>query len=326
MFDIITFGSASQDIYLKSGKFIPILNKKFTTGKAVCLDFGSKNEVDEVFLSTGGGGTNAAATFALQGLKTAYCGKLGADLASESIISELKKFGICTDFILKDKNFSTNISVILTGFGNERTILVYRGASDNLGKKDIPWQKIKNAKWFYFAPFSGKLAENTQELIDFAKKNGIFIAFNPGYAQLNFKTDLLKRILQKIDILILNQEEAAHLTKIPYKKETEIFKKIDKLTKGIVIMTKGAEGATVSDGKYIYFAKPLDVKVAEKTGAGDAFGSGFVSGIIEKNDLVYAIQLAVANSAANITEIGAKTGLLRRGQKWEKVKVKINKI
>lgn len=314
MYDVITFGAGSQDIYLRSEKF-------FAAGKDICVPAGSKNEVEDMMMFSGGGGTNTAATFANQGLRAAWCGQVGEDCFGNLIIAELKNFKIDTQFIRKAKNKLTNTSVFLTYPGKDRTILVYRGASDDLGKKNIPWRIIKQARWFYLAPFSGKLASLTEDLINFAQKNKIKVAWNPGYNQLKFSKPIFERILRKIDILILNKEEASELAKISYKEEKEIFNKIDKMTKGIVIMTKGGEGVVVSDGKYLYRAPALGLKFIDATGAGDAFGSGFVAGMIQKNDIIYAIQLAMANSGYNITKWGAKEGLLGKNQKWPKTKV-----
>ena len=321
MFDIITFGSATQDIYLRSEKFLPVLSKEFATGKGICLSLGSKIEVDGIFLTSGGGGTNTAATFANQGFKVAYCGMVGDDNFGRLITGELKKYGINTSLVKKTEKASTNIAVILMQPGSDRTILVYRGASDLLEKKDIPWDKIKKTKWMYLAPFAGKLTEITEELVGFAKKNNIRVALNPGYNQLTLPEPILQKILKEIDVLILNREEASLLTKVSYQKEAEIFKKIDQLTPGVAIMTKGGEGVTVSDGKHLYRAESLGMKLVDGTGAGDAFGSGFVSGLIQKNDVVYAIQLAMANSSFAITKLGAKEGILRKNQSWTKINV-----
>ncbi len=348
MFDVITFGSAAQDIYLKSKKFLPVFNKTLTAKQGICLDLGSKIEVEDIFLSSGGGGTNTAATFANQGLKVAWCGQVGEDCFGNLIIAELKKLKISPSFILKTKNKLTNISVFLTYPGKDRTILVYRGASDDLEKKDIPWQKIKKTSWFYLAPFSGKLANLTEDLINFAQKFKIKVAWNPGYDQLKFSKPVLERILKKIDILILNQEEASLLTKIPFQKparrdpcfagrqigsgglgcrilgpgrEKEIFRKIDEMTKGIAIMTKGRDGVVVSDGKELYQAPSLRLKFVDATGAGDAFGSGFVAGMIEKNNIIFAIQKAMANSGFCVSQWGAQKGLLKSGARYPKIKI-----
>jgi len=337
MFDVITFGSATQDIYLKSKKFRPVSGKNFITGQGVCLTLGSKIGIEDISFFSGGGGTNAAATFAKQGFKVAYCGMIGSDCFGNSIIEELEKLKIDTGFVRKTDKKPTNLSFFLAYPGEDRTILVYRGASDILSKKDIPWSKIKNTRWFYLAPFSGQLANLTEDLVNFAKKNKIKVALNPGYNQLTLPPKTLERILSQVDVLILNKEEASLLAKIPYQKETEIFRKIDKLCPGIAIMTKGKEGVVVSDGKHLHRAKSLGLKGVDGTGAGDAFGSGFVSGIIQKvkedkssfppsaspsaNNITFAIQLAMANSSFAITKWGAKEGLLAKNQKWRKVKV-----
>ncbi len=321
MFDVITFGSATQDLYVKSKKFLPVLNKVFTTGRGIYFEYGSKIEAEDIVFASGGGGTNSAAVLAKLGLKVAYCGMVGDDCFGNLIIKELDRFKINTSFIKKTSKKPTNISVFLTYPGKDRTVLVHRGASDILSKKDIPWQKIKNTKWFYLGPFAGKLANLTEGLVNFAKKNNIKVALNPGYNQLTLPQPVLKRILAKVDILILNKEEACLLSKISYKKEKKIFSKLDRLVSGICIMTKGGQGAVVSDGTYLYRAPSLGLKVVDSTGAGDTFGASFVAGIMEKDDITYAIQLGMANSAYNIVKFGAKVGILKKGQSWPKVKV-----
>jgi len=67
--------------------------------------------------------------------------------------------------------------------------------------------------------------------------------------------------------------------------------------------------------------------VVDRTGAGDSFASGFVSGFLQKNgDIEYAIQLAIANSTACLTKLGAKNGLLEKGEDFNKVIIKGAKI
>jgi len=323
MFDIITFGSATWDVFLKleEKKYQLLDNKKFARNKGLCLSLGSKLDVEEIHLFSGGGGTNAAATFANQHLRTAYCGMIGDDIYGKEIIKELRKLRIDTRFILKTKEKPTNYSVIFnTGSKKDKTVLAYRGASGLLSKRDIPWKKIKRAKWFYLAPLSGQASKLTKDIVDFAYKNKIKIAFNPGNSQLSLPTATLKAILKKIDVLFLNQEEASLLTNIPYKQKGEIFKKLDKMCPGIAIIGS-SKGTLVSDNKNLYQTKIPIIKIVDKTGAGDAFTSGFVSGFIKKEDMEYAIQLAIANSASCMQERGAKQGLLKKNEKFRKMKV-----
>ena len=327
MYEIITFGSATQDIYFKSKNFLSMKGPKFSGGLGVCFNLGSKIESEDIFFSSGGGGTNTAAAFSKLGFKTAYCGKVGKDYFGHVICEELEALKIGTEYVTQTNKKRTNVSVILMFPGEEdRAILVYRGASDSLEKADIPWQKLKNTGLFYLAPFSGELAGLTEEIIDFAKKNKIKVAFNPGYNQLTLPSEKIERILGKVDILILNQEEASLVTKIPYKNEKEIFQKLDELVKGICVMTKGEKGVMVSDGEYLYTADAIKTNVLDSTGAGDAFGAGFVAGIIKKNDIVFAIQLGIANSTSNIKKVGAKEGLLKKNQPFQKVEFKKENI
>ena len=125
------------------------------------------------------------------------------------------------------------------------------------------------------------------------------------------------------DQLILNQEEASYLTKISFHDEVEIFKKIDEMCPGVAVMTKGGEGVIVSDGKYMYMAKPNpERKIVDTTGAGDSFSAGFMSDYIRYNgDIEKGIQLGLANSEACLSEVGAKNGLLDKNSKFERVQV-----
>jgi len=296
--------------------------RKFITGKGVCFSLGSKIDIKNILFSSGGGGTNTAATFAKQGLRTAYCGAVGTDLTGQEIINELGGREISTQFVFKKKGRPTSHSIVITGVGNDRTILVYRGASELLLKEDIPLDQLRT-KWFYLAPLSGKLCDIFEPLIDFGRSKGIKIAVNPGNSQILLPEKKLKKILGKIDVLILNQEEASLLTRMPFSKEKEIFKKIDKICPGIAIMTKGEKGVLVSDGKNIFSAKPPKIKAIDRTGAGDSFASGFVSGVFQTDgDIAYAIQFGIANAASCLKKIGSKNGLLSKDDNFLRVKVK----
>ncbi len=323
MYDIITFGSATRDTFLRLKKEnYRILEEEFLANKALCFPLGAKIFIEDLKVASGGGGTNSACTFSNQGFKVAYWGKIGDDKRGEAVIEELKEFNVETKFIKKDKKHSTAYSVILSSPIGERTILIYRGACHFLDAQEIPTVSPV-PKWFYLAPLSGKSANVFEPLVNFAKDNKIKVVANLGNSQINLKKVILEPILKKVDILILNLEEAFLLTKIPIKKEKEIIKKLMLLTEGIVVITKGEKGSMVCDGKHVFKAGVPSVLPFEKTGAGDAFGSGFLSGFLEKNNIEYAIQLATANATACIQKIGAKNGLLKKGEwgSWPKVKV-----
>ena len=70
----------------------------------------------------------------------------------------------------------------------------------------------------------------------------------------------------------------------------------------------------VSDGKTRWSSGVLPLKrVVDRTGAGDAFGSGLVAALIKKpGDIEYAIQFASANATGVLTQWGASKGLLKK--------------
>ena len=324
-YDVVTFGSATLDVFLKTRNFSFRKEKKFLSQKAVCFPFGSKADINDLAFRTGGGGTNAGAALALQGLKTVYCGMIASDFSGSEILKDLKRFGVDSSLVFKTDKAPTNFSVIFS-WGPDRTAFVWRGASELLQWSNVPQDEIIKARWFYLAPFSGELVDLFEPLVNFAHKNKIRVFANLGNTQIDLGIKKLKPILKKIDIVLLNQEEASLLTKIAYQEEEKVFKKLDDWIDGLAIMTKGKGGVAASDGNYLYGVKSLPVKIVEKTGAGDAFGSGFLSAILKGGDIETALQLAVANAVSCIQELGAKQGLLKKGQTWEKVKVSKKKL
>ncbi|MDD4358856.1 MAG: carbohydrate kinase family protein [Candidatus Pacebacteria bacterium] len=303
-FDIITFGSATWDIYIEPEKMDIISSNEFCSGKAIAFNLGSKINLKNTSFNIGGGGVNSAFTFRRQGLKVAYMGCVGDDGLGNQIIDKLRKNRIETKYIQKTAKASTNCSVIFNN-GIDRTIMTYRGASEEL--KDV---KLKRAKWYYLAPLSGKISKLTQEIVDYACQNNIKVAFNPGNSQLNLPIKKLKNIIDKVDVLILNQEEASILTKKEYKNEKEIIEDLKKMHEGITVMTKGERGVVVVQNEKVYNVKTKVIKAVDKTGAGDAFGSGFISGLIKFNDVEKAINLGLKNSISCIKKQGSINGLL----------------
>lgn len=329
MFEIITFGSATWDIYLKTEKEHVLKSVKVPSGTAIGFDLGAKIDINDMYFSFGGGGMNSAHTFKKQGFAVAYCGSVGSDIPGKEIIAEMEEAGIGTEFIQKNEK-PTNNSVILLSSDNERTVLAYRGASEDLNKEEILWGDM-SPSWFYLAPLSGKLSSLTEDIVDFAKKNKIKVAINLGNSQIILGKEKLEPILKKADVLLLNIDEASLLTGVDKKDEMGIMRELNSLHPGINTVTKGPEGVLVSEEDVLIEASSCKVKVVDKTGAGDAFGSGFISGLIKSNmDLEWAIKLGIANSVSCIQTRGAVNGLLEGSNDFmkigEKIKIERKKI
>jgi len=270
-FDIITFGSASEDIFITSKDFFQ---------RNLCFPVGEKIEIDKILIRSGGGGTNTAATFSLQGFKTAYCGCVGKDYAGFLVLMDLKRFGVCADFVETFENKTTNHSVILSEKEKGRVILVYRDASRYL-PQNFDLEKLKS-KWYYLAPLSGQFAKNTLKIIKFAKKNKIRVAINPSKEQIVILKNKIEKWIGLVDVLIVNENEAKLLFG-RYRSEKSLFKKLKREIRGYLIITKGKKGSIVFGEKNIFQAGIVKTKVEDRTGAGDARIWGWFCSRFNKN-------------------------------------------
>lgn len=326
MFDIISIGSATRDIFIGADDFKSIKSSDFSTGEGLCLPLGSKTEINKIVFTFGGGGSNAAVTFARQGLKTACIGVVGSDLNGQEVLNELAGEGIETGYFQKHNDDFTAYSIILVHGSGERTILSYKGEGQHFDVDKIAFDELKT-KWLFLDSLGGHY-DLLEKAVNWAVANDIKLATNPGGKELDHGLDKLKPLLKNFSIVAMNQEEAAKLTGIDYKNETEIFKFMDDVIGGIFIMTQGHEGVVVSDGKNIYKAAVPDSPIVERTGAGDAFSSGFVSEYIRSGDISKAIQLATANASSVVTKYGSRAGILKSGDwgPWPLVEVDVRQL
>jgi len=304
MFDIITIGGATKDVFVQSND-IKLSKTNSLEKKGFVLNIGSKFEVDNIVLDTGGGGTNTAASFANFGLKTAFFGKIGTDSAGQHILDVMKEYKVNTNLVLKDKKHITGYSTIISAKTGQRIVLVHRGANNYIDK--LPELKTK---WVYVAPMSGKSANLIPKIIKYCNKKNIQIAMNPSSRYI--KKGIAKSVLKNIDILFLNKEEASKLTKTSFKDEDKIIQKLRLLTKGIIVMTNGQKGAIALENNSIYKFIPPKVKIASTLGAGDAFNSAFTTAIFKNKDINSAMKLAGLNATSVIQKMGAKQGLLKK--------------
>jgi ribokinase len=300
MYDVITFGSALVDTFVYTGLHeIKNKGKKF-----IAYNVGEKFLIKETEQFTGGGGSNTAVSFSRLGLKTGIITKLGNDPVADIVLKELKKENIT--FLGKKIKGKSAFSVVLDSFERDRTILTYKAINNDIGINDI---KLRKTKWLYFSSLMGKSHKTQEKLARIAKKKGIKIAYNPSSYQTSQGRKYLSKILKNTDLLVFNMDEAKMISN-KNKPET-ILKDLTKLGPKTVCITDGKEAVYVYNTNKMYKAKPHKMKVLERTGAGDAFASGFVAGIVKGKSIEQSIAIGITNSESVIQYRGAKNKLLK---------------
>lgn len=303
---IVTIGKATQDVFLKSSKaFEPQEHKGVLYEQ---LPLGQKLDLDDVIFTTGGNVTNAAVTFARQGLHSKYIWELGTDIASHTILQDLDRESVDTSRVLQDESYRASYSTILLSSTGERTILNFHGTKVASDGRTIDLSPLDDAEWVYLSALGDM--ELLEKIITYSAAHKVKVFLNPAGAELA-EIDKLRPLLEDVAILAVNKEEAQLIV------EGQTLEELARHANNyvpVVIVSDGPHGAVATDGKTIVTAGMYeDVPVVDRTGGGDAFGSGFLSKWAIGSSLKDAIIFASANSTSVVAQIGAKAGILHSG-------------
>lgn len=309
---MVTVGAAVLDIFMKSDKFKVVSSGDIPGGIAMCEVYGGKMEVEQVEIVSGGGASNCAVSLAKKELKTAIVAEMGNDPQSLLIHRDLEEAGVDTRFLVQEAGETTAVSVILIAEDGGRSIMVHRGASAMLTKHDLPWEELET-RWMHISSLGGN-TELLKEIIKWAKNKKVRLSLNPGMKEISHKEKLLG-ILPDIEILFVNRDEAKMLWGIDYSDES-LWKSTQPLPGArVTVVTDGARGGKVSENGKVYFYEGEKVRrVLDTTGAGDAFASGMIAGVLYGKNYQAAVEWGKRNATGVLKHVGAKKGLLTLGE------------
>lgn len=311
--DFVAIGDTVIDAFIKLGVGHV---QETSQGPELCIPYGAKVPFESVTVVPAvGNSANAAVAASRLGLSSALVTFLGNDANGESCIRRLKDENVITDFITREVGKPTNYHYVLW-FGDDRTILI----------KHAPFvsklPSIREPKWIYLSSLGEHARELHFEVADYKKAHpDVRIAFQPGTFQLNMKHDL-DELYKVTDVLCMNKEEAQELLDTDEHEMKELLDGLERLGPPTVIVTDGHAGAYMKS-ENTYFNMPIFPDLApplERTGAGDAFFSTFVSYLVKGCDAAYAIRRAPINSMNVVQYIGAQEGLLSEEQIEEHLK------
>lgn len=321
--DILSIGDCTLDVFLNlsEGRVQCRIDNNFCE---ICFSYGDKIPVDEVLQIPGtGNAANLAIGSSRLGLKSAICAIIGNQTVGQSIVNNFKKEKVSTKYLIKDLKSPTNYSAIIN-YKGERTIFSHHEDRNyKFPKISIP------PKWIYLTSVGHGYEQLYQDTIKYCQKHNVKLGFNPGTLQIRDGFAKIKKVIDQSQVIIVNREEAVMILDTTNKEIKFLLNKLYNLGPDLVVITDGQNGAFSYDGIEFVHIPATKTKVIERTGAGDAFSTGFISAIIHGCNHREALIWGTMNSDEVIKYIGPQKGLLTLAQMKKKTKkcpVKVKKI
>lgn len=311
--DLLSIGDASIDTFMTplESETVCRLDSKECL---IAFSYGDKIPVKNLEFSIGGNAANNAVGVERLGINTSIVLTLGQDSVGEMIVSKLKNEGVDPTYIIQQPGTSSNYSTVIN-YSGERTIFVYHAPRSY----EFP-VKLPTTSWVYLTSMGESFLPFYNHMTEWLRVNPtVKLAFNPGSWQLRSEYKNIEEIMTLSHLINVNREEAEKLTNFQGEsagKERDLLIALNKLGPKVCIITDGSGGAFAYDSIYGKFFRVgvLPVDAYERTGAGDAFGSGCLSALIHRKTLDEALLWGTCNSASVIGYTGSQKGLLKESE------------
>ena len=305
-FDVVCVGNAKIDSFLTLHEANNHLRFAQDSNE-LCIKFGEKITVDKAEILLGGNAANVAVGASRLGLNVGLVAEIGIDEFAQKIINTLTKEKVDISNVKQTEGQQSSFSTIIN-FKGERTIF-----SEHVKRAhDFNFENI-STKWVYLTSLGEEWIGAYNKTVDFIKNFKARLAFNPGTLQISAGKKSIENVLYISDVLFVNKEEAEQILNVKDQKSNinSLLNELQELGPKIVVITDGKNGSFTIDNKGNISKKGIiETQVVEKTGAGDAYSSGFLSALINNKSIDEAMNLGTKNSASVIEKVGAQAGLL----------------
>jgi ribokinase len=275
---IITLGNITIDIIA------------YNTQKDIVIPCSTKQPVDHIQYSLGGGACNSAFVFAKHHANVSPIATIGNDTWKNFILTTLQQHNIATTLLIS-KQSNSKISLIFPSQQTNTSIVSHYNSNHAISLSEINFESFKQANMLYITSVHLQNPKQLTDVFLHAKKNNLAVACNPGVHFLTTHKNVLLVNMHMIDIFICNQKELALLLQ-----PTSIEQGMQQLhTWGvkIVIVTCDKDGAYLSNNQSIIQQPAPTCNPINTTGAGDAFGATFAILWLQKKSLNHAFNKAM---------------------------------
>jgi ribokinase len=263
--------------------------------------------ITELNESCGGSAANTIIGMARLGLATGFLGKVARDQEGDLLLENLKKEGVDTEGVIKSHHGRSGTVQGFVDTEGERALYVDPGVNDEIRSPEINLEYLSNTRLIHLTSFVGKSIQVQKELLD-AIPPKVTVSMDPGmiYAQKGIKT--IEALLNRTDILLLNQKELELMTPQINQEAEKIQRLLDFGIK-IIVVKQGERGCMVTDGDESHFLGAFNVNCQDTTGAGDAFNSGFLYGFLRGKSLERSAIIGNFVASCCVKAAGATGGL-----------------
>ena len=254
---------------------------------------------------SGGSVANSIVGLSQLGSKVGFIGKVNDDDLGQKYEEGLKKENVKYFYTKKKETLPTGTCLILITPDSERTMCTFLGTAGKINKTDINIQAVKNSKITFLEGYlwdEGEPKEAFNEAINYSNK--IAMSLSDKFCVDRHKKDFLELVQNKLDITFANEQEILEL--IDAKSFNEVISFGKKLNKTLVI-TRSEKGSVVIDhGNVVECESKKNLKIVDRTGAGDLFAAGFLYGYINQLPLKDSLNKGTEMASKIIQTIGAR--------------------
>lgn len=306
-FDLLSIGDANLDAFIVPSESESLCDID-TKECLIAFSYADKIPVKNLEFCVGGNAANNAVGAKRLGINVGAVLTLGDDSTGIQIIEKLKAEDVDLTFCIQQPSTLSNFNVVVTYTG-ERTIFTYHSPRSY----EFPVQ-LPKVPWIYLTSMGESYRPFYNHITEWLVKNPeTKLAFNPGSWQLRGGVKEIGNVFKLSHLVFVNKQEAEKLTNFEPKPEVtkELLMALSGLGPKISVITDGSNGAYLFDGHQFMHCGIMPMDAYERTGAGDAFGSGFLSAVIKGKTMEEALIWGTVNSASVIGYTGAQKGLLK---------------
>lgn len=274
--------------------------------------------VDKLPVMAGGCAANVAIDLAIQGVGVEVLGCVGRDPDGLMLQTLLEDRGVRGDRLIWVAEYPTSKTIILLIEGEDRRYFHLFGANRRFSAEHIDFDWLSTLDIFYLGGLFAMPSlspENLSEALKFCRANEITTVVDVVIPRTFVEAKSIAAILPLVDCFIPNDEEAAQIT--GYSAPREQLKCLRDMGAQSAIITKGKSGAVALEAGEIWEAGIYELPAVDPTGAGDAFASGIIVGLLRGWEMPEMLRYASAIGASAVRAVGTTTSVLRQEEALE---------